>query len=477
MPSNNPSDQLAIDELKTLLGDKGWKNVSDAPAYFDDPRDRFKGQAYLIVLPETTEEVSAIMRICNRCKIAVIPYSGGTGVVAGQLSIDNEQVIVLSLQRMNNIREISFDDSMLIAEAGCILEHIQQTAADNNMLFPLSMASEGSCRIGGNLATNAGGIQVLRYGNARDLCIGIEAVLADGSVLNELNPLRKNNTGFDMRHLIAGSEGTLGVITAASLSLKPVNPEIVTTLCALESPANAVKLFHSLRGDLGESISGIELMCDFGLSLVSLHFPKQQSPFDDNYKWYLLIDVAGPTGIRQDLENSLSKSFENGLIPNAVIAESESQRHDLWQLREMTPEANRLTGTICSSDTSVPLSQIDNFISSTKKAIAALDPGMRLNSYGHIGDGNIHHNVFPPQGISKPEFIAQQPHIIDAVRMAINETTVQCNGSISAEHGIGRLKTDDLEKYACPTKLEVMKLIKQALDPNNIMNPGAIFNT
>ncbi len=429
----------------------------------------------LIALPDSTEQVAAVVSCCSDEKIGLVPYSGGTGVVAGQLSIHSDAVIVLSLKRMNRVRKFLPEDAAVVVEAGCILQSIHDYAAAQDMMFPLSMGSKGSCCIGGNLATNAGGIQVLRHGNARDLCLGIEAVLPDGSVLHELSPLRKNNTGYDLRHLLIGSEGTLGVITAATLTLKPVEAESAVCFCALNSPKQAVELLHKLRQQLGENISAIELMCGLGLSLVTHHFSDLRSPFSQEYPWYLLIEVASQIGVAEQLEQALGEHLEQALIVDAVVATSQSQAGALWSLRENTPESNRLAGAICSSDTSVPISQIDAFIQHTLEAMHGIDPGLRTNSYGHIGDGNIHHNVFPPAGISKQQYLADMPGAVEAVRMAINESTHRCDGAISAEHGIGRLKSKDIQQYLSPEKLAVMKAIKQAIDPLNIMNPGALL--
>jgi len=475
MPTSRPPSQALLDDIKQIVGKGGWKDGRDADGYFDDPRERFTGQGSIVVLPKSTAEVSSIVGLCNSEGAAIIPYGGGTGVVAGQLSIDSANVIILSLERMNRVRSLSVEDGVMVAEAGCILEHVHAVAEQSDLMFPLSMASKGSCSIGGNLATNAGGIQVLRYGNARDLCLGIEAVMADGSILSELSPLRKNNTGYDLRHLLIGSEGTLGIITAASLILKPVDPEVVTTLCALKSPEDALSLFKFVRAKLGENIAGLELMSAFGMRLVARHFPALQTPFSDSYAWYLLMEVTGPKGIRDRVESALADCLETGLLPDAVIAESAAQRQNLWDLRENTPEANRMTGAICNSDTAVPVSQIARFIRLTIDEISGVHPGLRLNSYGHIGDGNIHHNVFPPEGVAKKDFIAEFPGINDDVRMAINKTTMMCGGSISAEHGIGRLKKADAAAYVDATKQSIMRQIKKAMDPNNILNPGALL--
>ena len=475
MSDFDPPDAAVLDALKTIVGKGGWKSGADTDRYFDDPRGRFTGQGCLVLLPGNTEQVAQIVKLCNAKKIGIVPYGGGTGVVAGQLSIHSGNAIIVSLERMSRIRSISTGDYAMVAEAGCVLETIHNAALEHDLMFPLSMASKGSCTIGGNIATNAGGIQVVRHGNTRDLCLGIEAVLPSGEILNELSPLRKNNTGYDLRHLLIGSEGTLGIVTAATLVLKPVDPETVTAFCAVASPADALQVYQTVRQVAGEAIVGLELMSGFGVALATGHFPSLKNPFSQAHDWYLLVEVAGHTGIREQVEQALATCMEQDLIPDAVIAESEAQRTALWDLRENTPEANRLTGAICNSDTSVPISKVDAFIALSHDAISKVHPGLRCNSYGHIGDGNIHHNVFPPDGVSKADFVAAHPGIIDAVREATNQATLRFGGSISAEHGIGRLKRKDLEMHGADTKLIALKQIKKALDPNNIMNPGAML--
>lgn len=476
MPAShfNPPTAQLLNDIKEIVGEGGWQDAHGAARYFEDPRGRFKGQGCLVVLPKSTTQVAAIVRLCNQAKVGIIPYSGGTGVVAGQLSIHSDNAIILSLEKMNKVRDISVEDGVIVAEAGCILEDVHTAAQDNNMLFPLSMASKGSCCIGGNLATNAGGIQVLRYGNARDLCLGIEAVLPDGSILSELSPLHKNNTGYDLRHLLIGSEGTLGIITAASLKLKPVDPETGTAFLAIESPAHALVLYKRLKKHLGDSISALELMSGLGVNLVVSKFPTLRGPFEQPHEWALLLEATGPLGIGDRLEAALADCFEQGLLLDAVIAQSQAQRDALWDLRENTPEANRMAGAFCNSDTSVPINRVNAFITDTMAAIHEIHPDVQINSYGHIGDGNIHHNVLPPEGVTKAAFLVSNPEIIEAVRMAINQTTSLHDGSISAEHGIGRLKTGDLEIFADKAKHQMIKRIKLAMDPNNIMNPGAI---
>ena len=475
MSDFDPPDEAFLETLKAIVGDGGWKSGADIQRYFEDPRGRFTGQGCLVVLPSDTRQVAEIVKHCNPAKIGIVPYGGGTGVVAGQLSIHSANAIILSLERMNRIRSISTDDNAMIAEAGCVLENIHNAALEHDLVFPLSMASKGSCTIGGNIATNAGGIQVVRHGNARDLCLGVEAVLPSGEILNELSPLRKNNTGYDIRHLLIGSEGTLGIVTAATLVLKPADPETVTAFCVIASPADALRVYQAVRKVVGETIVGLELMCGFGIDLVTRHFPSIRNPFSQTHEWYLLVEVAGHLCIRKQVETALAACMEQELILDAVIAESEAQRTELWDLRENTPEANRLTGAICNSDSSVPISQVDAFVKRSHEVISKVHSGLRCNSYGHIGDGNIHHNVFPPDGSQKPEFVSSNPGIIDAVREEINLATLHFGGSISAEHGIGRLKREDLVMYGEHTKLASLRQIKMALDPHNIMNPGAML--
>ncbi|WP_069300601.1 FAD-binding oxidoreductase [Neptunicoccus sediminis] len=470
-----PPEPQAVAALKDIAGSGGWRDGADMARYFEDPRGRFTGQATLVLRPDTVETVSKIVCYCSAHKIGIIPYSGGTGVVAGQLSPDTPNAVIVSLDRMNKIREVSVEDGVLVAEAGCILQNIHARAAQENMIFPLSMASKGSCCIGGNLATNAGGIQVLRHGNARDLCLGVEAVLPDGSILNELSPLRKNNTGYDLRHLLIGSEGTLGIITAASLILKPLDPESVTVFCAIRDHSDGVSLYKELRADLGESLSAFELMSGFGVDLVRRHFPKFPAPFAQRHDWHLLLQLDGPKGMPAQVEEVMGRMLEKNLLSDAVIAQSATQSEDLWALRENTPEANRMEGAFCSSDTSVPIRKISDFVKETSAALRDIHAGLRVNTYGHIGDGNIHHNVFAPEGTSKADFLRAHPDMVDAVRMAINEVTHKSGGSISAEHGIGRLKAADLEIYASTAKQTALRAIKDALDPHNIMNPGALL--
>ncbi|WP_282606211.1 FAD-binding oxidoreductase [Pelagibius sp. Alg239-R121] len=474
MQAKTPDSRL-LNRLKSIVGSKGWCASDSAGKYFADPRGHFRGNASIVLLPSSTQQVSQVVAACNEAQVGIIPFGGGTGGVAGHMEISGSLPVVLSLERMNAIRSVSIDDETVVAEAGCILASIQKIAEQHGRRFGLSLASEGSCTIGGNLASNAGGIQVLRYGNCRDLCLGIEAVMPDGSVLNDLKPLRKNNTGFDLRHLLIGSEGTLGIITASALKLSPLPEDSVTVMCVVPAPGSALKLLHKIRNKLGETVTAFELMSGLGVTLATKYFEALRNPFDGPFEWCVVAEIEGHKGIQWSLEEVLEQELEQGNIVDAVFAESRSQSEALWNLRELAYEYNQKEGAICSSDTSVPVSQIEKFIELTITAIRYLDDGLRANCYGHIGDGNIHVNIFPPQDVSKQAYIQMHPGIQETTRMIINETTHQCGGSISAEHGIGRLRISELQRYADKTKLAVMQTIKTAIDPNGIMNPGAVF--
>ena len=474
-PSPAAHNPTLPEELVSLSNSIDWLRAEEAEKYLADPRDRYKGAPVPVFLPRNTLEVSALVTACHEHEIKIVPYGGGTGVVAGQLVFDAEKTIIISLERMNSIRSVSALDSAIVAEAGCILADIHTAAKDVGMTFPLRMASEGSSMIGGNLATNCGGVQVLRYGNARDLCLGIEAVLPDGSILNELAPLRKNNAGYDLRHLMIGSEGTLGIITAASLSLKPADREVLTVFCAVGSPDHSISLLSQLRNALGNNIHAFELMCDHGFSILAKHFPEEKFPLESRHDWYVLMEIAGADGLEDRVTNLLAESCEEGFVKDAVVAASQAQSDALWRLREYTPEANRLNQAVCSSDTSVQISQIPKFIDRVYEAIASIDPAFFINCYGHIGDGNIHFNIFPPTGQTKQEIISSSGDLLDKIRGTINEVTVSLNGSISAEHGIGRLKSTDFQHFSDPVKFALCRTIKSALDQKGIMNPGALI--
>ena len=442
-------------------------------AYLEEPRGRYHGRAASLLRPRTTHEVAEVLRIAHRHRVGVVPYAGGTGLVGGQTFEAGPVPILLSVERMSAIREVNREDNLLIAEAGAILADVHKAAEAEDRLFPLWIASEGTCRIGGNLATNAGGVQVLRYGNARDLCLGLEVVMADGAVWNGLSRLRKDNTGYDLRNLMIGSEGTLGVITAASLKLYPKPAVQGTAFAAVGSPEQAIALLEMLRDRLGDAVSAFELMHRQGLEFLAATLPQTAQPFADAPEWSVLMEVG--SGDRHTLgarlEEVLGEAMERGLVSDALIAQSEAQRQAFWAVREMIPEANRRIGAVSSHDISVPVSRIPEFVTRGGPLVAKLDPSLRINAFGHLGDGNLHYNVFPAEGRSRADYEDLRP----AIKRIIHDLVDALEGSVSAEHGIGRLKVDDLARYGDPVALGAMRAIKAALDPRGILNPGVLF--
>lgn len=469
MTLNSPSP-----ELLNLLSEISEDLIGEVdPHYLEEPRGLFEGRALAVLRPRSTAEVASILTLCNQAKVGVIPYAGGTGLVGGQVSATGEKCVILSMERMNAIREFSDMDQSMVVEAGAILSEIHSAADEKDLLFPLSLASEGSCRIGGNLATNAGGVNVLRWGNTRDLCLGVEAVLADGTIHHGLKSLRKDNTGYDLRHLMIGSEGTLGIITAARLRLFPQPKEVVTALLDVASPEIALILLRRLQTVFGEMISAFELIDRTGLDFLNETMPDLPLPPTGHSKWLALIEVGGGLGsmMQARFEQELGAIMEEGLVSDGHIAQSESQRQTIWQMRESIPEANRLVGAISSHDISVPINRIPEFVREGRKAVQRLNAGFRVNCFGHLGDGNLHYNVYPPKGRKKAEFANMRVDVKDTIHSLVHSF----EGSISAEHGIGRLKRDDLVKFGDPGKLVIMRSIKSALDPNGIMNPGAVL--
>ena len=456
-----------------LVSKFGSDLISLADAnYLEEPRGRYKSNPMPVIKPRTTKQVSEIIYFCNQNNIGVIPYAGGTGLVGGQTIKSDKDTILLSVERMQSIRDILPEENIIIVEAGAILENVRQAANDIDRLFPLALASQGSCRIGGNLATNAGGVQVLRYGNTRDLCLGIEAVLPDGSILNGLKRLRKDNTGYDIRNLLIGSEGTLGIITAACLKLFPKPKETITGVFEISSPEIAIKTLSDLQAKLDSSITAFELIHKQSYNFLSEVCPDVKIPFNKHPEWSILIELSA--GVGSNLESRLFEGIEEllikGLINDALIAQSEKQAKEFWNLRENIPEANRRIGSISNHDISLPISLIPKFIDEMPDAMVHLGD-LRINCFGHLGDGNLHYNVFPPHGKNKNDYQLLREEIKTIIHDKINEF----GGSVSAEHGIGRLKIDDLEKYGDPIKLMAMRSIKNAIDPKGIMNPGAVL--
>jgi FAD/FMN-containing dehydrogenase len=472
MPELRDPSADTLSELARIAGERHVLRGDDAMSYLVEPRDLLRGRAALVLRPDGTEAVAAIVRLCAERRVGIVPWGGGTGLVGGQVALDGPLPVVLSLERMNRIRAVVPEESAIIAEAGVILQDLQAAAADAGRLFPLSLAAQGSCRIGGNLATNAGGVQVLRYGNARDLCLGLEAVLPDGSVLHGLKTLRKDNTGYDLRHLLIGAEGTLGVITAAALKIYPRPGATVTAMLAVPGPAEAVGLLRHLQERLGDNVTAFELIKGQGIDFLR-RWLDLADPLPGAPAWRVLTEISGPAGseLETRAETAMADAFERGLATDGVVASSEAQREAMWSMREHLPEGNRRTGSVSSHDIALPIGRIATFLDRADGRVAAIDPALRVNCFGHMGDGNLHYNVFPPEGRRHQDYAA----IRGRVRETVHELVHELDGSISAEHGIGRLKTADLVKYGDPTKVAAMRAIKAALDPYGIMNPGAVL--
>jgi FAD/FMN-containing dehydrogenase len=466
----NPCDDAFLARLRAELPD-GTLAAPDAP-HLTEPRGRWQGRAGAVALPRSTAEVATIIRACAAARVGVVPWGGGTGLVGGQIMPDGPAPLLLSLERMTALRGAYPAENALVVEAGMILADVQAQAARIGRLFPLSLASEGSCRIGGNLAANAGGTAVLRYGNARDLCLGLEAVLPDGSIFNGLKRLRKDNAGYDLRHLLIGSEGTLGVITAASLRLFPIPAASVVAMLAVPSPAAALDLLSLAQARLGGMVSTFELIHRMGFDFLAETLPDLRPPLNPVPEWQVLVELGLPATI--DPEPAMAALYaefaEAGLVTDGVIATSEAQAASLWHLRESIPEANRRIGAVSNHDISLPLSEIPGFIAEAPAALRPLG-AFRINCFGHLGDGNLHWNVFPVQGASRRDHDA----VRDRVKEVVHDMVHARGGSVAAEHGVGRLKVADLARYGDPGKLQAMRAIKAALDPQGIMNPGAVL--
>ena len=455
-------------ELRRILPPAAFR---EKDAYLAEPRGIWHGQAGIVVAPAATDEVAAVVRAAARARVGIVPWGGGTGLVGGQIAPDGPAPIILTLERMRAIRAIHPVENVVIAEAGAVLAEVQTSAAKESRLFPLSLASQGSARIGGLLSTNAGGVNVLRYGNARDLTLGVEAVLPDGRIMHGLKRLRKDNTGYDIRNLLIGAEGTLGVITAAALRLFPRPARTGAALLYVDSPRAALTLLSMARDQLGEGLTAFELISGQGFAFMKATKTGPAQPFETPPDWSVLIDVGVPRAIDPDaaLEELFAAAAEAGLAHDGVIAQSEQQRADLWALREMIPDANRKIGAIASHDVSLPLEEVPDFL--TRAAGALSRYGVRTNVFGHLGDGNLHYNLFPPEGERREAWRDRAPEMTGAIHDLVHDL----DGSFSAEHGIGRLKTAELQRYGDPAKLSAMRAIKAALDPLGIMNPGAMF--
>ncbi|MFV2034081.1 MAG: FAD-binding oxidoreductase [Halocynthiibacter sp.] len=466
----NAADDAFRSVLAGHLPDQVFRPLT--AAYLEEPRRRFTGRGELLVAPHTAAQVGVILRLCSAHRVGVVPFGGGTGLVGGQVKPEGAAPLILSLERMKAIRAVGADENILVAEAGAVLADVRAAALEADRLFPLSLASEGSCQIGGNLATNAGGLNVLRYGNARDLCLGLEAVLPNGEIWHGLTRLRKDNTGYDLRNLLIGSEGTLGIITAATLKLFARPANVGCALMVVTDPKAALGLLARAHDIAGGGVSAYELIHRTGLDFLSETMPELRQPLAQKPEWMVLTELGLPAGQSADaaLETLFEVGLNAGLVSDGLVAQSEDQRNAFWAVRENIPEANKRVGAVVSHDISLPLGSVAAFIEKGAQTVAALGP-FRINCFGHLGDGNLHYNVYPPKGGRRQDYANQAA----AIQRAVHDLVASFEGSFSAEHGVGRLKTADLVRYADPTRLAAMRSIKSALDPAGIMNPGAVF--
>jgi FAD/FMN-containing dehydrogenase len=465
----------ALEELKLAAGDGGWLDASsDLSPYTVDFRRLYQGATPLVLMPREVAQVARILSICDRDELAVVPHGGNTSYCGGATPDESGSQIVLSLRRLNRVRRIDVDDYSMVVEAGCTLAEVQAAAQSKDRLFPLSLGSQGTAQIGGNLSTNAGGTAVLRYGMMRDLVLGLEVVLANGRVMSGLRSLRKDNTGYDLKSLFIGAEGTLGVITAACLKLFPKPADIATALVGLETPQHALGLLGHLRGTAGEELTAFELMPRIAVELTVRHISGVANPLDQNTPWYALVELsAASAGERMVgvLGESLQEAAERSLLEDASIATSLAQSRAMWKLRESIPEAQRHHGASLKHDVSVPISRIPELIERGSALVRQLVPEGEVVSYGHMGDGNLHFNVSQRPGAPSASFLAHAAPL----EAAIFDLVESLGGSISAEHGIGRLKAVELARRADPVELAAMHALKTALDPKGILNPGKVL--
>ena len=462
--------------IETLADIVGAQNViTDAQTmhpYLGDWRGRYRGAARCVVRPGSTAEVAAVVRACSAAGVAMLPQGGNTSHCGASIPDKSGKTVLISLSRLNKIRAVDAANNTITVEAGCVLQNLQEAALAVDRLFPLSLAAEGSCQIGGNLSTNAGGVQVLRYGNARELVLGLEVVLPDGEVWNGLRGLRKDNTGYDLKQLFIGAEGTLGIITAAVVKLFPLPRSTATAWLAIASPQAAIGLLNGLQAAFGAMLTACELVSDISLGMVLKHIPGAQPPLEKS-PWYLLVELSGSgeeDALRDTLATFLEPALENGTISDAVLAQSVDQAKRLWNLRESISEAQKIEGFSIKHDISVPVSRIPEFLERAGAALQHAWPGIRLVAFGHVGDGNLHYNQSKPEAGENAAFIAAQPQVNEMVHDIVH----QLGGSISAEHGIGQLKREEILRYKSPLEMQMMRTIKQAFDPRGLMNPGKV---
>ncbi|WP_119460046.1 FAD-binding oxidoreductase [Rhodospirillaceae bacterium SYSU D60014] len=466
------SDLLAA--IKIAVGPQGWTDEPEVMApHLTDQRGQFHGRAALLVRPDSTAAVAEVVRLCAEAGVPIVPQGGNTGLVGGATPSEGGEIL-LCLSRLNRIRAVDALNYTMTVEAGCILQQVQEAAAAAERLFPLSLGAEGSCQIGGNLSTNAGGIAVLRYGNARELVLGLEVVLPDGRVWDGLRALRKDNTGYDLKQLFIGAEGTLGIITAAVLKLFPKPYERITAFAALDDLPSALELLTRCRAASGDAVTSFELIPRIGIDMALQHVAGTVDPLARPAPHYLLIELTATkpdSGLRAVLEQMLATALEDGLLLDATLAESGEQARRLWHLREAIVEAQKLAGGGIKHDVSVPVSRIPEFVDRAGRAVERALPGIRPVAFGHLGDGNIHFNLCQPTGMDREIFFARRP---DLTRI-VHDIAAGLDGSISAEHGLGQLKRDEIARYKSPVELDLMRRIKKALDPQDILNPGKLL--
>ena len=462
--------------IETLADIVGAQNViTDAQTmhpYLGDWRGRYRGAARCVVRPGSTAEVAAVVRACSAAGVAMLPQGGNTSHCGASIPDKSGKTVLISLSRLNKVRAVDAANNTITVEAGCVLQNLQEAALAVDRLFPLSLAAEGSCQIGGNLSTNAGGVQVLRYGNARELVLGLEVVLPDGEVWNGLRGLRKDNTGYDLKQLFIGAEGTLGIITAAVVKLFPLPQSTATAWLAIASPQAAIGLLNGLQAAFGAMLTACELVSDISLGMVLKHIPGAQAPLEKS-PWYLLVELSGSgeeAALRDALATFLEPALESGEISDAVLAQSVDQAKRLWNLRESISEAQKIEGFSIKHDISVPVSRIPEFLERAGAALQHAWPGIRIVAFGHVGDGNLHYNQSKPEAGENAAFIAAQPQVNEMVHDIVH----QLGGSISAEHGIGQLKREEILRYKSPLEMQMMRTIKQAFDPRGLMNPGKV---
>lgn len=464
-----------IARLRELAGPHGVLEAPDVVApYLVDHRQLYRGATPLVLRPDSTARVAAIMVACHEARCAVVPVGGNTSYCGGATPDASGEQVVLSLARLNRIRTVDAADFRLVAEAGCTLKHVQEAADAADRLFPLSLGSEGTCQLGGNLSTNAGGTAVLRYGMARDLVLGLEVVLPDGRILDEIKGLRKDNTGYELKHLFIGAEGTLGVITAATLKLYPRPVTRETAFVAVRDPAAAVDLLVRLRERTGDAVTTFELVPRLALDMVLAHIERVSDPLGGRHPWYALIEISTSrrdADLRETVMRVLAEAIERSEAADAALAESGPQREMFWRLRESIPEAQRHEGASIKHDVSVAPRRMPDFIREGTDLVLRLVPDARVVAYGHLGDGNVHFNLSEPAGGDRAAFEASAAR----VHRGVHDLVAKYGGSFSAEHGIGQLKVGELERYESPVALDLMRTIKQALDPHGIMNPGKVL--